>query len=155
MIEKEPKEELEKELSDVVKNAVTEVKVRNRTFKVSYLRHKTLRKMTEVMLADGDESQISCKCAALIVLNGMFRITFFYWFLWRWFYYVKQYYDAELIPLITEGKKKVPADEYYLSTILLIEMRDTMMSMTREEARHIRQELFSERHTQSAKTTDT
>lgn len=148
MIKTRPSTEDEKELNDVAENTATEVKVRNRTYKVRYLRNKTLRKMTEVMLADGDDSKVSSKCAALIVLNGMFRITFFYWLLWRWFYYVKQYYDYELQPLINEGKKKVPVEAYYINTMLLIGMKDTVMAMTRKEAEHFRQELSSAPPTQ-------
>mgnify|MGYP000113932552 FL=1 len=48
---------------------------------------------------------MNSKCAAAIVLNGYWKILFFYWFLWRWFFYVMQYSDEELLPLIETGKK--------------------------------------------------
>lgn len=82
-----------------------------------------------------------------MVLNGYFKIKFFYWFLWRWFYYVKQYLEIELHPLIDEGKKKVRAEDYYINTIFLIGMKDTMIAMTREEAERFRQELSSGQRT--------
>lgn len=145
---KRPTAEDERELNRVVSNEATEVMVRGKTYKVRYMHNKTLMKMTEVMLSKGDESKVTSKCAALIVLNGMFKITFFYWFLWRWFYYVRQYYDAELEPIISEGKKKVPAESYLINTILLTGMKDTVMAMTREEAERFRQELSSGLHTQ-------
>ena len=53
-----------------------------------------------------------------------------------------------LHPLIDEGKKKVRAEDYYLNTILLIGMKDTMIAMTRAEAERIRQELSTGQPTQ-------
>lgn len=151
-VKKKVTEDQEKKLNEIVENKPTEVKVRNRTFNVRWLRNATIRKLTDIMLAEGDESKVSCKCAAAIALNECFKIKFFWWFLWRWFYYVKQYYDAELFPLIETAKKKLPVGDYYTNTILLIGMKDTMMNMTRKEAKVILQELSSEQHTQSPKT---
>ena len=147
-VTRQPNEQEQKELNNVVENVATKVKVRNRTFKLRYLHSATIRKVTDIMLADGDDSKVSSKCAAAMVLNGFFKIHLFYWFLWRWFYYVKQYLEFELRPLIEEGKKKDPAEDYYINTIFLIGMKDTMIAMTREEADHFRQELSSVQRTQ-------
>lgn len=48
-------------------------------------------------------------------------------------YYVAQYDESELTEVVTEGKKKVDAESYYLNTILLTGMKDTIMQMTRKE----------------------
>lgn len=151
-IRKQVTEEQEGKLNDIVKNSVDEVTVRGRKYKVRWLHNGTIRKLTDIMLAEGDESKVSCKCAAAIALNGCFRIKLLWWAVWRWFYYVREYYDAELFELIETAKKKVPAEQYYMNTILLIGMRDTMMNMTRKETKAILQGLSSERHTQSGKT---
>lgn len=39
-------------------------------------------------------------------LNGYWKIKFLYPFLWRWFFYIKQYGDHELMKVIAVGKKK-------------------------------------------------
>lgn len=136
-------EEEQKNLDAVVENTPTEVMLRNRKVKIYWLRRETMRRMSHIMLSDGDESKVSCKCAAMILLNGYWKIKMFYWLLWRWMYYVRQYYDKELEPIISEGKKKVPLEGYLTATILLTGMKDTMMTMTRKEVERIRQELSS------------
>lgn len=146
-VKRQPTIEEERLLNSVVEDEVSRVVVRGTTYKLKYMRNATIRKITNVMLKDGDDSKVSSKCAALMVLNGYFKIKFFYWFLWRWFYYVKQYLEIELHPLIDEGKKKVRAEDYYINTIFLIGMKDTMIAMTREEAEHFRQELSSGQRT--------
>ena len=65
------------------------------------------------------------------------KIKFFYPFLWRWFFYIKQYGDHELMKVIAVGKKKIPVEDYLTATIYLTAMKDTMMTMTKEEAEHI------------------
>lgn len=142
-VKRQPTDDEQRELNAVIENEATEVKVRNKTYKVKGLHKETMRKMTDVMLNCNEESQVSSKCAALIILNGFFKIKLFYWFLWRWVHYVMQYSDEELATLIEEGKKKVPVQAYYQNTILLIGMKDTMVAMTRKEAERIRQELLS------------
>lgn len=136
-------EEEQKVLDSVVENTPTEVELRGKKIKIYWLRRETMRKMSHIMLSDGDESKISCKCAALILLNSYWKIKLFHWALWRWMYYVNQYYDKELEPIINEGKKKVPLEGYLTTTILLTGMKDTMMTMTRKEVERIRQELSS------------
>lgn len=146
-VKRQPTIEEERVLNSIVEDEVSEVVVRNTTYRLKYMRNATIRKITDVMLKDGDDSKVSSKCAALMVLNGFFKIKLFYWFLWRWFYYVKQYLEIELHPLIDEGKKKVRAEDYYINTIFLIGMKDTMIAMTREEAERFRQELSSGQRT--------
>lgn len=81
-----------------------------------------------------EEDKIICKCAAVLKIgNGFLKEKFLYPLMWRWFYYVKGYASDELLPYIEECKKKVPAESYYASIILLTGMKDTMMAMTREE----------------------
>jgi len=147
-VTKEPELEEQRELNAVAENEATEVRVRNKTYRVKYMRNDTIRKITDIMLAKGDDSKVSSKCAAAMVLNGFFKIRLFHWFLWRWFYYIQQYMEYELHPLIEVGKKKVRAEDYYLNTIFLIGMKDTMIAMTREEAERFRQELSSGQPTQ-------
>lgn len=136
---KQPKIEEEKELNDLAENRKDYVKVRGRRYKIGFILPGTRRKLTRIVLEEGDDSKVACKCAAVLALNGLFMIKFWYWLVWRWFYYVKQYTDGELAELLALGKKKAAVEDYYVCTILLTEMKDTLMAMTREEVRRIRQ----------------
>ena len=98
------------------------------------------------------EDKVTSKCTAALLLNGYFKLFFFYWFLWRWIYYIKQYGDDELLPIIEYCKKKVDVENYCIATIYLTEMRDTIMTMTREEVRHFLQERRGVQHGASEKS---
>ncbi|WP_052340671.1 hypothetical protein [Bacteroides sp. 14(A)] len=82
--------EQEKALNSIVENKKDIVKIRGRKFSISWMRNRTRRKVTDIFLEEKEEDKVSAKCAAALVLNGYFKIKFFYWLLWRWFYYVKQ-----------------------------------------------------------------
>lgn len=114
-------------------------------YKVRWLKKGTQRKFTHIMSEEKDSTKISSKCAAVIILNDFWKIKFIYPLLWRWFYYFKQYNDAQLIPIIAEGKKKVPAEAFWTNITLLTGMKDTMMTMTKEEVERIRQEQATEK----------
>ena len=66
-----------------------------------------------------------------------------YWIVWRFFYYIKQYTENELTELLEMGKKKVQLTEYYSIMMLAQGLKDTLQTMTREEASRILQELSS------------
>ena len=137
-----PTEKEEALLDSIVENSKDTVEIRGRKWHVEWMRNGTKRKVTHIMLTEKEDDKVNSKCAAAIVLNGYWKILFFYWFLWRWFFYVMQYSDEELLPLIETGKKKVRVEGYCACTILLTEMKDTVKSMTREEVNRIRQESF-------------
>lgn len=99
------------------------------------------------------EEKVLCKCAAVIRLRGFVKLKMLYGLLWRWYYYVKEYGSEELLPYITESKKKVPAETYYASIILLTGMKDTMMAMTREEVDRFQAAQLMEQLGRSEKTT--
>lgn len=139
--------EYERELNSIANNEKDVVMLHGRKIKIGWLRRGTIRKLTTIMLdAKTDaksESQITCKLAAATVLNGFFKIKFFYPFLWRWYYYIRQYHDSELLPIIEIGKKKVQLTEYYSIMILAQGLKDTQQTMTREEVSRTLQELQS------------
>jgi hypothetical protein len=70
-------------------------------------------------------------------------LKFKYWFLWRWFYYIRQYDNVQLQEVLDVGKKKVPLEAFLKTTMSLIEARATLMTMRTEEAEHTLQELAS------------
>ena len=124
-----PKPEDEKLLNDVMEDSVDYVEVRGKKYGISWLKRGTIRKFTSTMQKSGNDDKISCQCAAAIILNGYWKIKFFYPFLWRWFFYIKQYGDHELMKVIAVGKKKIPVEDYLTATIYLTAMKDTMMTL--------------------------
>lgn len=139
--------EQEQLLNDIAENADSVVTIGNKKFKVGWLKRGTLRKFTNIMLNRKDdlssESKVTCKLAAVVRLNGYWSIKFFYPFVWRWYYYIKQYNDDVLLPIIEEGKKKVQLQEYYTIMMLSQGLKDTHKTMTREEVNRMLQELQS------------
>lgn len=137
---KEPSQQAEQELNAIVENTLTKVRLGRRTVKVGAMTNELVRKLTDLALNERDESKVSTKSVAMIVLRKWWKIKLFYWFLWRWYYYVREYPEGELTAVIETAKKKLPLESYYRNTILLIGIRDTKMTMTREEVNRFLQE---------------
>lgn len=130
---------------DVLENGASYVEVRGRKWKVRWKRRRGLRAMSHILSTSKDDSKVICQCAAALRLEKWMKLKLFYPFLWRWYYYVRDYQPGELLPYISECKKKVPLASYYACIMLLTGMRDTEMMMTREEVSHIRLEQAMER----------
>lgn len=90
-----------------------------------------------------DDSKLACKAAAIYILDGYWKLKFRYWYLWRWFYYFRQYDNVQLQELLDEGKKKVPLGAFCWTIMSLTEAKATLMNMRTEEAEHILRELAS------------
>lgn len=80
------------------------VYVRGRIYKIKWMKNFTREHITDTILKEGNDDKQSCMCAALMVLNGFWKIKFMYWIVWR-FYYIKQYTENELTELLEMGKK--------------------------------------------------
>lgn len=91
-----------------------------------------------------DDSKLACKAAAIYILDGYWKLKFRYWFLWRWFYFIRQYDNVQLQEILDVGKKKVPLEAFLKTTMSLIEAKATLMTMRTEEAERTLQELASE-----------
>ena len=150
----QPTENDERQLNSVMDDGVDYVMVRGKRWAVRWIRNRAKRKVTDIFLNEKEEDKVAAKCTAALRLNGYFKIKFFYWILWRWYYYVRQYSEAELLPFIEMCKKKVQLTEYFVAIILLTEMKDTMMMMTRAEAEHIRQGSNGAQHGTQVKNTN-
>lgn len=138
-----PSIEDEQLLNDVIEDSVEEVEIKDtkKKYKIGWLKKGTMRKISSVALQNGNDDTLSAKTAALVILNNYWKIKFFYPILWRWFFYIKEYTDEQLAEIISVGKKKVPYIAFLTNTILVTGMRDTIMTMTKEEAERIRQGL--------------
>ena len=98
-----------------------------------------------------EDSKLACKAAAIYILDGYWKLKFRYWYLWRWFYYVRQYDNVQLQEILDEGKKKVPLTPFLLTTMSLTGARVTLMSMRTEEAERTLQELASAQRQETEK----
>ena len=102
-----------------------------------------------------EDSKLACRAAAIIILDGYWKLKFRYWYLWRWFYYVRQYDNVQLQDLLDEGKKKVPLAPFLMTTISLTGARATLMNMRTEEAERILREHAMEQQEETEKHAST
>lgn len=146
----QPSEQQQTELKDIENNVCEEVKIphTSHSYKVYWLHFKTIDKLTDLMLREKDEHKRNIKAAAMIVVNRRWKfILGFYAVLWRLMYYVYEYTDIQVRPILEAAKKKIPLADYYLNTISLIGIKDTIAAMTKEEVELYRQGLAGEQPT--------
>lgn len=149
----QPSIEAQQELNSIVENLPDLVKIRNRKYKIKWMHPITIRKITQINQRKGNDHNASYKVAACIILNNIFKLWFIYPFLWRWFYYIKKYTEDDLTEVLATGKKKIPFQQYYVNTILMTDMTDMMMAMTKDEVSSIRQEQSTAQRGSSQKNT--
>jgi hypothetical protein len=70
----------------------------------------------------------------------------YYWILWRYYYYIVDLDDVEILRVLDIAKKKIQSNASLLVTILATAMTDLMMTMTKKEAQTTRQEQVGEGH---------
>ena len=83
------------------------------------------------------DSKLACKVAAAIVLRGFFTMRLKWWYLWRWFYYVRQYNVEQLNELLSEGIAALPYEETMNAYSMLSATRETLKHMTFAEAQKL------------------
>lgn len=139
----QPSKEAEKALHEVVNNEKSTIEIRGKKFKVGAIYNDTLDWITDILQNEKKANRVNAKCFAALYLNGYFSLRLFWWIVWRWFFYVKQYTDEDMAPYIAEVKKKVSTQSalYYVNTMSLTDIRTTTMAMTMEEAERFRREL--------------
>lgn len=81
--------------------------------------------------------------ALLFVLNDYWKIKFFYKPLCWWWGKVKGYTDEQMLPIILEGKKKLPLTAHWMIMAYSSDMRMDAVKMTKMEAEQFRAELLS------------
>lgn len=169
----QPTLEMQREYKSLTDNIPTEVAIlgTNKKYLIRWLKYGQLSKLSKLLIRKHDvdnkdvgesalskvdmiigDSKLACKASAIYVLNGFWTLHLKYWFLWRWFYYVRQYDYAQLAPILTEGKKKVPLMPFLGTTTLLIGAKDSLLQMTTMEAEHILQGLNSAQLSQEQST---
>lgn len=89
------------------------------------------------------EPYFAVKEALYFVLNSYWKIRLFHGLLSFWWGKVIGYTDAQMLPIIMEGKKKLPLMEHWTIMAYSADMRTDMTKMTRKEAEEYRAELLS------------
>lgn len=143
---KQPNLDIQRELDRLKNDKPSKVAIPNtkKVCKIDWIRRNTLSKLTSVLNQEGknpkQEDVVFCKAMALLVLNDYWKILFFYPILWRWYAYIRQYSEYQILPIIEEAKKKVPQIPYLLGMTYLLGLKDTHATMTREEVEHLHRE---------------
>lgn len=144
----------------LINNDAEEVEIlrTKKKYKIRWLKNGQLEKLTRLLLhkktidentstgsdvmdAILEDSKLACKAAAIIILDGYWKLKFRYWYLWRWFYYVRQYDNIQLDKILEVGKKKVPQMQFFRTIMSLTEARDSLMRMRAKEVEVTLQEL--------------
>lgn len=170
----QPTEAQQRELKSIMDDTPTEVGIlrTEKKYKIRWVKNVVIERLSRLLIHSGDtdnadgkeadlykaiseDAKLACKAAALFILNDYWKIRFKYWFLWRWFYYVRQYDGVQLQPILTVGKKKLPLMQFFGTTTLLIGAKDTLMQMRTQEVERILQEQALAQYSSSASTGNT
>jgi hypothetical protein len=163
--------EAQREVLDINDNVPTQVAIPNtkKVYRIGWLKPDTTNRITRGVLRDdlptnmksssevielmGKKNKLLSQLASYIILNSYWKNRFAHWLHWRWLYYVKEYDFNQLFVVVLEGKKKMPADGYYMSMALLVSMMDTMKTMTTKEVEQYLAELSLATNPPSEKST--
>lgn len=164
-MEKEPKVEqpslqAQRRYASIRDNDATIVSIlgTKKKYKIRWLKNGQIERLSRLLIRKGEtdnedgskdsaldaiqsDTKLACKSAAIMILDGYWKLKFRYWYLWRWFYYIRQYDNVQLQELLEEGKKKVPLTQFLLTIMCLTGVKATLMNMTTEEAERTLQEL--------------
>lgn len=142
----QPNIELQEVLDDILNETPTEYTFRGKKRMLGWLHKGTTRKFTHIELKEKNEWKKRIKQCAVIQLNNVWKIRFFYWLLWRYYYYIIDLDVWEVLGVLNVAKKKIQSAAFQLTTILATAMTDAMMTMTKAEAEHIQAEQAGEEH---------
>lgn len=130
----QPNVELQEVLDDILNENPTEYTFRGKKRMLGWLHKGTTRKFTHIELKEKNEWKKRIKQCAVVQLNNVWKIRFFYWLLWRYYYYIFDLDVWEVLGVLNVAKKKIQSAAFQLTTILATAMTDAMMTMTKAEA---------------------
>lgn len=146
-----------KALLSVINNDADTVEVRGRKIRIRWMHPSTTDWISTLIVNRGEDRRLLAKCAALIRLNGFWKSHLFYWWVWRWYYYIRQYTSGELQPVFEKAFKKKASEEkeaYLNAMTYLLALDTTDKQMTKEEAGLILQGLRSDSGGRSPRSTE-
>jgi len=87
------------------------------------------------------EPYFAFKEAAAYYLNHDIKLRLIWPFLWRWWAF--RYTESQMLPIIKEGKKKLPLMAHYETMAYSMDTRTDWMEMTKKEAERYQAEQAS------------
>jgi len=165
----QPDIQARKEYVDIVENSVSVVPIAGtrRSVRLRWMHPYTMERITKVWIERDlaakevengaavlkdlcEEPYFTFKEAALMILNHDLKIRFFYPIYWRWL--SMRYTEPQMLPIIEEGKKKLPLEAHYMSMVFSKDMNAAMRKMTKAEAVQYQAELLSAVKQHSSRT---
>ena len=98
------------------------------------------------------EPYFAIKEAVILSLNCWWKIILVYPLKWRIWAYLREYTDDQMLPIIQEGKKKLPLMPHWMIMAFSTDMRTDWRKMTTKEAEEYRAELLWEAKQLSSKS---
>jgi hypothetical protein len=141
----QPGVELQMMLSSLMEQEPESVVVYGKKYSITWLKNRTVRKFSHVMLKEKDPWKRNVKVCACILLNrkhGLLTwllLHCWYWVYWRWLFYVRDIDQVEVMGVLDASKKKIQSEPLAVATILATAMMDTMMAMARHEVGQVGQ----------------
>lgn len=142
----QPDIQLQELIDSVFSEEPTEYMFRGKKHKIGWVKKGIIRKFSHVCVKEKDLGKRNAKLCALIIINNIWKIRLYYWILWRYYYYIVDLDDVEILRVLDIAKKKIQSNASLLVTILATAMTDLMMTMTKKEAQATRQEQVGEGH---------
>lgn len=136
----QPADEYRKLLDNIIEAKPEPFTFRGKTRKMGWLHKGTVRKVSHIAKSEVSPYKQHCQMCAAMLLNNVWKIRFFYPLLWRWWYYIIDLDEVDILRVMDAGKKKVQQEAFFLNTMLLTAMTDLTMTMTRSEVEHIQAE---------------
>ena len=99
------------------------------------------------------EPYFAVKEAVILSLNNFWALRLIYPFKWRIWAYFRGYTESQMMPIIVEGKKKLPLTAHWTNMVYSSDMRTDWMRMTKAEAEQFRAELLLASNQPSSKST--
>lgn len=162
---KQPDINTQRALMDINDNAPSIVKIPNtrKRVKIRALHPYTVERLTRVWLSRDETLQetpeegsktlenycgdvyFNIRQAVLYVLNSYWKINLFYHPMVWWWGKIRGFGEEEVRPILTEGKKKLASNllVYWENIVLTMDMRNSLMKMTKKEADRYQAELLS------------
>lgn len=107
----------------------------------------------DTLKSECQDPYFSVKCACVMVLNSYWGLRLLYPFKWRIWAFLRQYNEEQMLPIIAEGKKKLPLEAFWNNMVFLTDMRADWMRMTAKEAETFQAEQISAANRLSSKNT--
>ena len=135
----QPKLDVQELVSNLMEQEPETVVVCGKKHRIRWLKKRTVRKFSHIMVKDKDPWRRNVKVCACILLNNKhglvtwFLLWAWYWVYWRWLYYVRDIDQVEVMGVLDASKKKIQSEPLAMATILAIGMMDLMMNMAKHE----------------------